>query len=159
MWAQYGDDHSGVAFVLDKNRFVNECKKHKKTKWGIANKKVKYLSLNRISETPPNPSAFHQKNGRNYSAEEIEKIIFNNAKSRWFSKHGDWKAENEFRIMVYSKSPDFLNVDISSSLEGIILGDKVGKSLKPMLEYYYKSKSFDVFHLKYNSSLKDYELL
>lgn len=159
MWAQYGENHSGLAFVLDKNKFINECKKHKKTKWGMASQKVKYIFPKTLNNTSINPSTFHLENGKNINLEEIEKKLFQNAKSYWFNKHKDWKAENEFRIMVYSKSQDSLNVDISSSLEGIILGDKVGKSLKPMLKYYYRSKGFDIFHLKYSSSLKDYELL
>lgn len=157
MWAQYGNNQSGIAFVFDQKLLLEECKNHVTSQWAIAKKRVKYHSV--ITNYIPNPCwADLKENFKNSDSGFLEKILFQNAKSYWYTKHKDWKDENEYRIMMFTKNPQFEYINIAPSLEAIVLGDKVVRTMSAMMSKYFNDKKFDIYQLFYKSSCGDYEL-
>lgn len=78
MWAQYGGNHTGMAFVLDKNLFVEKCKERAVDSWAAHGDDVKYVPASSISCNSPSMVSFNGTEKINEAL--IAKKIFDNAK-------------------------------------------------------------------------------
>lgn len=153
MWAQYGNNHSGIAFVFDQKSLLEECKTHVINRWAIFNDKVEYPPYNRNKTNPC--WANLTENSINSSSDMIEEHLFQNAKSYWYKKDKDWEDEQEYRIMMFTKNPQFEYINIAPSLEAVILGDKAEET---MMSKYFNGKRFEIYRLDYNSRSSYFEL-
>ena len=153
MWAQYGSNHSGIAFVFDQESLLGECKTHVTNQWAIFNDKVEYPPYNRNKTNPC--WANLTENSINSSSGMIEEHLFQNAKSYWYKKDKDWEDEQEYRIMMFTKNPEFEYINIAPSLEAVILGDRADET---MMSKYFNDKRFEIYRLDYNSRSSYFEL-
>lgn len=154
MWAQYGGSQAGMAFVFDKDSFVKECRKRVVDKWAVHGRKVSYAPNSRLQSNSPSMVSFN-------ATEEINEIsiakkLFENAKKHWYKKHQDWRDEDEYRITIYTKAIQFEFINITSSLEAIVLGDKAGKTTLKMLSNYFNNQSVEICKIDYDSHFNKY---
>ena len=157
MWAQYGGSQAGMAFVFDKNLFIEECRKRVVDKWAVHGGKVSYPKNSDLYSSSPSMVSF--KDTEDINELSIAKKIFENAKKHWYKKPQDWRDEDEFRITIYTKSPQFEFINIASSLEAIVLGDKAGKAILKMLSNYFNNQGVEIYKMDYDSHYNKYNCL
>jgi hypothetical protein len=149
MWAQYGGNHAGMAFVFNKNEFVNKCKGNTDKTWAVYGNEIRYDLDNNQSQNSQSKISLALNEGIDETS--MAKKEFDNAKNYFYKKHKDWKDENEFRIIIYTETLQFEFIDISTSLEAIVLGDKVGQKTLDMMKVSFKNKGVDVYKLSYST--------
>jgi hypothetical protein len=110
MWERYGDKFKGVCLVFSKKQLIKENKNIDEK--GLVN----YLFYSQF-----NPLKFEirrnqiDKTKETYLTEINKKIT-----TKLFSKHNDFKGENEFKIVLYSTNK-LSNLNIRKSLKGVII--------------------------------------
>lgn len=156
MWAQYAKNHQGVCLVFNKERIIDIFKNSfsdKQTFYGD----VSYEPLVKLLNEEENvyaQSGFVS-DFLNKSVEEIvnERIIKYH-KIYFFSKHKDWKTENEFRLVLKETSENETYLNIDGCLEYIILGhnfdDNLIKPIKILIDSLINKP--DVFKFGYNGN-------
>lgn len=80
-------------------------------------------------------------------------------KNHWYKKHQDWEGEDEYRIILYTETPQFEFINISSSLVAIVLGDRAGEKTRNMMSDFFKNSGVEVRQLIYSASKNGYELV
>lgn len=129
MWAQYASNHSGVCFIMNKEKLLNiveetvavsKCEKVRYKKFY----ENYYLSEKELNSIYKKISA--SANGNLI----FMNMIKNNEKfinHCYFEKYEDWEDEHEFRIIaaVDQKDENLKLEDISSCIEGIVVGEKM----------------------------------
>ena len=157
MWAQYGGNHAGMIFVFNKEKFINECKKNIDNSWAVYGNILEY-DLD-YKQPICNQSEISLALNEEINETSMAKKEFDNAKKNYYKKHKDWKDENEYRIIIYTDGILYEYIDISSSLEAIVLGDKVGVKTKDMISDFFKNNGVEVRRLNYSTSQNGYELV
>ncbi len=134
MWSQYGEDQKGVCLAFDLKKLEEEIKNgiNKKNDYWESDE-IKYKSLplfnqKKLEIKPEKVEEF----GENY----VDKFIKERKKELFFTKHKDYKDENEHRIIVHDPKDELEFIDITSSLCGIILGDNFNEVYKPLVQKY-----------------------
>jgi len=133
LWAHYGEKNQGVAIVLDKDLFLEACRKKVENSWALYTDKIKY-SPSLMSLEHPSTIRLDEIDGT--GEEEIAKYIFDKAKIFWFHKSHEWHYENEYRVMLFSDEIGPLKVDITSSLMAVVFGDRVSYFVKDTIGDY-----------------------
>lgn len=122
MWNQYGNNHNGFCLIFNKNKMITEAKKKFKDSSIIFIDEVKYENCNsiprRVFSLEYDDFIRDKIEARNKHLNRYYKYIF-------YQKNCDYLDENEFRIVVVNEKNEKESIDISTSLEGIILGDKI----------------------------------
>lgn len=109
MWDQYGENYSGVCLSFSRG----DLEKTPNIKFGD----IKYESWEELSFMNNNINPLHFENDPN-ALKVYEERINNNL----FKKHIDYQNENEFRLTT--DDPRLETIDVSKSLNGIIIWDK-----------------------------------
>ncbi len=156
MWAQYSNNHKGACLVLNKWKLINEISNRFK------NLIFKYGNINYgFDYTDEFKKAFLLKASDLLSKniqDIVDEMLIKYQDIYYFTKHPDWKEENEFRIMVKYPENEFAYINIDGLLEGILLGTEFDENLlklidlltqnytsKPLLyRLYYDNNSFHV---------------
>ena len=118
MWAQYGEKHTGMCLVFDKNGLESAIRKIVASADDCYFGPVVYsdqdtsidFDFNTMGETDDNIQ-----NG-------VEQYIRSNIQSLFFTKLKDWRDEIEYRAMVYDDRKEAVFVPVVDCLKGIILG-------------------------------------
>jgi hypothetical protein len=120
MWSQYGEDHRGICLVLSKSKVENAFDERKTQ---VKKHKAGYIAY--LSNNSPHPVVdLSSKAGEN--AEECaSKYVMDNFEYFFFRKHIDYRDEAEFRVVVFDPGKQLEYLDISSSLKGVIVGDRI----------------------------------
>lgn len=138
MWAQYGDNCSGVCIVLDYESFI-QANKHTIEKYNIMEGFVEYNHHNFFHIPTPLYGRSGNENRTLDSKclcehwedfQKQDKFI----KERFFKKNIDWEGESEYRFLAFSKENSSIFLDITRSIEKIILGLNVSKYYLPSIE-------------------------
>jgi len=112
MWAQYGDNHKGICFEIDKEKFKKENKRFINDKFF---KPVKYSVFSR--------GFYPTVDERKLEKYKINQILLDTLKLHsdylFFSKLIDWESEHEFRLIHFSKSRKNQYCSIKDSLKAI----------------------------------------
>lgn len=127
MWAQYAANHSGVCVIFDRHRllanFEAHMTKHKLTLlFGVvdyANRKP-VGGLGRMDAFTVIDGEYRTLGPDRYAMHHAVK----HHRELFFSKHLDWRDENEYRIMLYGKSQGDVLASISGALKHVVLGSK-----------------------------------
>ena len=139
MWSQYGENCSGICIVLDYEKFI-VSNKQQIEEYGIKDDYVSYNNRNYLNIPSRKHGKKVNKNGKDNSisikdlwedSKKDEKFI----KERFFTKNMDWEGESEYRFFAFSNMNENIFLDISSSIEMIILGFNFSKHYLPSLEY------------------------
>lgn len=145
MWATYGDNHKGVCLVIDKQKFADENLKDSKT---THLQKVDYYAepSNKISKVSNNQIA-------DIELDRIADFSYNRI---FFTKHHDWRTENEIRFL--SKGNEGY-CSIKKSFVKIILGMDFDSRYVPAITNQIKKDFFiEVEKVNFNHLTGDLEL-
>ena len=116
MWSQYGDNHYGICLILSKKELVKDLEKAPLTKYMA--EYVKYFQ--KESDYPSFDSSALVR-----SVEDcVSKYVIDNLEVFLFHKYIDYRDEAEFRVVVPDPDQKFEYLDISTSLKGVIVGDR-----------------------------------
>lgn len=109
MWERYGNKFKGTCLVFSKKQLIEENK-------NIDEKRlVNYLFFSQF-----NSLIFEIKRTEIiYNKKEYLKDINKKIKTKLFSKHNDFRGENEFRIVLYSTNQTS-KLKVENSLKGVI---------------------------------------
>jgi len=134
MWAQYGDNHKGVCLIFDKNELQEQFETIDRI--ALFAKHIEYFDdLSIINNTIDIDSSQLEILLRN--PDRIFDILNNNHQlyHKFFRKHLDWKSENEYRWLLFSRTPNELYLDFYKSLKAIVFGSKVPDRYFSSLKY------------------------
>jgi len=120
MWAHYGDNHTGLCFLLDQEKFLNEnahtvspeyLKKINYTEFDPTkpyegHKMVDYVSMKYIGK-------------EKYLKEHFRKLHLDYL---YFTKDKEWESEREIRLIYFSEKKEKEYCSINDSLKHIYLG-------------------------------------
>ena len=124
MWAQYSQNHTGACLVFKKCKVVNWFNEKFKEEVHFSGN-IHYEPFTQLlSEMPYAQTLLASELSMSNEAIVTDRInkyhdIY------FFSKHMDWSAENEFRLMVKPERNADIFLDIDGLLECIILGTRV----------------------------------
>lgn len=149
MWSQYGDGHEGICLAFSigglkkavNNAFTNKtfCDE------------VEYRNFKecRLLTIYPDLRKLVGIGIDNY----IKELFLLEHKKFLFRKHIDYKDEAEFRICVWEKDKEYILIDISNCLVGIIVGHKVPRHVYSLvLEQFGRKFETNVTFLNWDSN-------
>jgi hypothetical protein len=129
MWSQYGQCHYGICLILSKK----ELEKFLEAQ--ISDYKVEYVRYSQIDEYDWRTINI---DGNRLESEGVEKYSFNhvmeNSEELFFQKHIDYRDEAEFRVIVHDPDKKLEYIDISTSLKGVIVGDRTPEAYIPLID-------------------------
>jgi hypothetical protein len=123
MWNQYAENYAGVCIVFSKSKLI---KRAKMTFENCIYASVKYDLMKGRSAILPD---YHMRKHKikDTTVEWLLLKVYNNL---YFEKHMDYRDENEFRIVTIDKENEEVYIDISDSIEGVVLGDAMETDTK-----------------------------
>lgn len=135
MWSQYGQNHRGVCLVFERNRLVESIRSQAKSEDIVYFGEVSYADYSPEAVRARTISGDVLRSGI-----EIEDYAFKhlqqNYKGLFFEKNLDYRDENEFRIVVITKSTGYLTYNYNDSLIAVVVGvdfpASYGKSIEEM---------------------------
>lgn len=121
MWAQYGDNHSGICLVFDGQRLNYEIEnRFKDLKYKIRHGFVRYDDALSVRDLPPNPDA--EINDR-LSDDRLRHYQDKYYAEYFLYKSREWQSEHEFRWLVHSLDRnEKIEVQIDNSIKAVIMG-------------------------------------
>ncbi len=126
MWSHYADSGKGLCFIFDKDKLDDEFSKllHKENLFGKKGE-VTYTEdyVHNTAFRFMHHEIMSLKAGINILKPKIQKFY----KEYFFKKRNDWASESEYRYLLISDRIE--NIDISSSLAGIVFGYKCSSDL------------------------------
>lgn len=137
MWSQYGEDHYGACLVFSKEQLEKELETKepqiKDYKTGCVQYSQKYgIDFDAYTF-----------DGNRLIKEGIEDHSYNhvmeNYEAFFFRKHLDYRDEAEYRIVVFDSANKLEYLDISSSIRGIIVGDRTSEAYFPLINQFCKT--------------------
>lgn len=159
MWAQYAQNHTGVCLVFEKEkilaRFENEYNNILHFSDNVSyEKKIILTEKDSLFKTLLS-SELDNKSIEEVALERVKKYN----KLYYFYKHEDWKAENEFRLVIKPDNNKDHYINIDGLLEHIILGArfdmKIIESLKILYSKFENKPSLVPFSYKLNRYIFD----
>jgi hypothetical protein len=117
MWSQYGEKHYGICLILSKE----ELEKALQTQ--IEKYEANYVKY--LQKDDSYPSFDTSLLGEISAKECAYKYVMGNLKRFFFRKNIDYRDEAEFRVVVFDPDKKLEYFDISTSLKGVIVGDRI----------------------------------
>ncbi|MFV3334091.1 DUF2971 domain-containing protein [Pseudomonas sp. NY15437] len=125
MWAQYGANHAGVCLIFDREKLLSNVITQYEESCLIIGGDVEYRDR-LIADN------FHQDQQYLINLDALEVLgrssypeahIHAHYQRLFFEKMTDWRAENEWRCVLFSKTDEELFLDYKDSLVGVIFGN------------------------------------
>lgn len=134
MWAQYADNHKGICLVLDREKMVKRFNDKFKSLYHVSDEISYVINENRMEKQINAYSIYTSE----LKGKDIEEVVENRIKTYadiyYFTKHPDWRDENEYRFLVKNNSKEDLYIDIDGILQYIIMGTNSDDLLKETIE-------------------------
>jgi hypothetical protein len=130
MWAHYGGNHKGVCLVFDREALNKAILKTLGVDAFVLCGRVTYANRSILTNFDDwdgyviDWDALQTLGFDLYAHEHLRRF----GQRLFFEKLSDWRDEAEFRWVVFSKSADDVFVNITSSLKGIMFGDRCPKA-------------------------------
>lgn len=157
MWSQYGDNHKGICLIFKKDEFyynlfksIKSINVSKNLKMAIINREITYD--NQLQNLRNILSIKVRGNPKNFTKRFIEMYI----DKLLFTKLEDYKDESEYRYAVHSNSfidKNEIYINISNTLEGIILGTKFPKEYVVNIFNYSEETGIPVFSMTWENGV------
>lgn len=155
MWSQYADNHKGLCLVFRKEQFYNNLMYNVKstevpigTNVEIVHGLIQYDNdLKKLHEIL---NLNLKGNSKNFAMNYIKKYIA----QLLFTKLEDYRDESEYRFAIYSnhfKSKNEIYINLSNTLEGIILGAKYPKEYIINVFEYSKKTGIPIFGIDWEN--------
>jgi hypothetical protein len=128
MWSQYGENHSGVCLLFNREAILKEISGKKFFTYG----NIEYKKYHEIKAYKTIIDAsMCKKDGIEKSSE----LVINHINKYYLMKHNDYRDESEFRILHSNGSNDVF-IDIKNCLSGIVISDRISEyNINALLEY------------------------
>ncbi|MCH8010941.1 MAG: DUF2971 domain-containing protein [Candidatus Marinimicrobia bacterium] len=132
MWTQYGENHRGLCIVFSKTAIEKMIQDVNLPAMSSKRDYVKYSPSERIRMVAYtiNVSRLKQKGVENYCKNHVLKHI----NDFFFTKHVDYRDENEYRVVIYDPEKIYEYFYINSIIKGVIAGDRTPKVYLPIIE-------------------------
>jgi len=157
MWATYGEKHTGVCFMFDKNMLISIAEKRLKEDYFFKHKKIKYsdfISGNALTKMWQT-HIFDVEGVSKLGYKTVQKYLKKH-NSNYFIKDVDWRDEREYRFLCWNKTikkrDDVIELDIKSALVGIVLGLNCDEA--EILKTENSRKIDHIFKLSFDSDVK-----
>ncbi|ACT59037.1 DUF2971 domain-containing protein [Hirschia baltica] len=154
MWAQYGGDHSGVCLVFDTQKLLRNFKAFGvKQNLRLIDGKVEYANrkpngnIARQNAFTIDGTEYRNLSRYDYAQYHVEKHY----RELLFTKHLDWRDENEYRIMLYGQSKDPIFVPFFDALKYVVLGSKCEGQTREKIVDFCCSTSINAAYLKWKN--------
>lgn len=127
MWSQYGDGHKGICLIFSKDiiqeylRGLSQCVEIQQSDY------VTYFE--EFEGFPEFETANSLQNVEAYALTYIK-----NNYSLLFRKHIDYRDEAEFRVVILDPQDNVPDIDVTSILKGIIVGDRTPDVYTPLIK-------------------------
>jgi hypothetical protein len=170
MWTQYAEKHSGICICFNKENLLRKFETNNAIIRPYYLDDINYVNYIDYSKVVRTETEF-------LSEEHIEFIdmITNNdiidnifkveAKMRshhfeyFFIKLSDWSDEKEKRILAFSHEKSEIGIDISNTIEYIVLGYKCGKNRQVQIKDYCNRLGISVIKINYINGNAQYEII
>lgn len=147
MWATYGQNHEGVCFVIDYEKFKKENLKSIE-KYGVIDKEVTYDNF-QYQGLPQQSYGMSREDSKKHKPKSTSEFWSNLQKDkkfvnkRFFTKNLDWEGESEYRFLSFNKENEEILLSIKDSLSMLILGINFSRYFLPSIsELVAKDKIF-----------------
>ncbi len=130
MWSQYGEGHRGVCLVLSKSEIE---KAFDEIKTQVKKCEAGYIAY--LPDITPHPIVDLSPGAGNKIEECASKYVTDNFEYFFFRKHIDYKDEAEYRMVVFDPDTKLEYFDISKSLRGVIVGDRIHDTYIPLINH------------------------
>jgi Protein of unknown function (DUF2971) len=149
MWAQYADNHRGVCIILDRAGLDNAVRQRypeQNASW-VRGGEIRYVETARediISESVELSSA-------DEARESVQKHFRRYAERLFFTKHIDWRDENEYRWVYYDADQSQTGedgmkapfVDIKPHVVAMVLGADYADAHLPVARMFAQGHNID----------------
>jgi DUF2971 family protein len=116
MWDQYGDVFKGLCIALNLDKILKNNKLDERSNFFL--KKVTYKTMREIVGNRPHLDSSDLYQTTNDEA-AIQRALQREQERVMFTKHVDYKDENEYRICCFANE-EYTHLDISNAIHGII---------------------------------------
>lgn len=126
MWAQYGGNHEGFCLLFNRQKLYNQIKECHQSYYDAEAFSVDYEEWHsQISPTSSVEIGYDKVDAYLADAELLFKDLRSmNIMYYLKRKHPDWRDENEYRWVIFSKSANDFFVKYGDALEAVVLGCK-----------------------------------
>lgn len=152
MWAQYGDNNTGVCFVINKQDFETELKLTNMEL--IYDDNVQYKSVFDVFDMEGEEfENFYDAIQKETAGQE--KVCFPNhmeyIRYSFFTKHLDWNNENEYRYLIYSSKQEINELcNLNKFLSGIVLGENIDSVQEWIIQKLAEQYKYDIKKMSFN---------
>ncbi len=129
MWAQYSDNHKGVCLVLDKKKFVEKFDDEFCDRYHLSRDVIYEYDYDKLEASVEAYTLYTSELKENSIEKVVENRIEKFADIYYFSKHPDWRDENEYRFLIKDTSEENPGIGLDGILKGIIVGTRADKLL------------------------------
>ena len=157
MWAQYANNHTGVCLAFKRENFKKIFEKTC-SEFLHYSGNVSYESVYKLLATPEFMNAKIGLGSELFKPLEeiVRERIEKYNKIYYFSKHKDWRTENEYRFVVKNDSTEDIFINIEEMLEYIILGHSFDMTLVKPIEILIEKFSKKPEILKFGHNRNNY---
>lgn len=132
MWAQYGENHRGLAIVFSKTAIEKMIQKMKLLPNTSKTDFVKYTTSARrnLNAYTMHGNRINIEGAENY----CKSFVLEKVDEFFFTKYVDHRDENECRVFIYDPDMRYEFLKINSIIKGVVAGDKTPKLYFPILK-------------------------
>lgn len=124
MWAQYGDNHSGLCLVFDWKKLQDCIEESFKDKYWIIHRAVNYINRSIVPSFDDGDYSINIDYLEKYGFGQYTSVHFKQYHQRlFFEKLADWRQENEYRWVIATNTLEPIYVDYKSALIGVVFGE------------------------------------
>jgi hypothetical protein len=150
MWAQYGDNHSGVCLIFDFKRFTklfHEQFSKLTYKFDYVNYQDRLLPDIQMDKAfVINVDHFEKRGAKDYAYDHL----IQHQNRLYFEKAKDWENESEFRFIIFECQKE-LFFSFENSLSGILFGENCSEDDIKKIVNITKSKGLQYQKLKWRN--------
>lgn len=121
MWAQYAENFMGICLLFNKDKLLRIVDEELQSV-EISHAKIHYYREEEFIWKVSHATNINESEMQLTNEVLLDKKINDNRQLFFFSKHIDWKDENEYRLLIRNFSDEYVYVNIDGTLEKIIVG-------------------------------------
>jgi hypothetical protein len=145
LWEQYAGNHRGVCLCFKKKPLIQEATRQDRS---LRDGPVVY----RNGSIDPNASSVDLNRVQAVGAEAaLEEHLAEHFDELFFTKLRDWETEVEYRLATRFCEDLDLYLDVSASLDSVILGAEVAKQYGPAFEAICEPEGPDLFSMEWSN--------
>ncbi len=153
MWAQYGDKHKGVCLVFDSQRLQQQIGAQLAAHAPLMRGAVQYRDRGIAGDIfDDHAFTINVDELKVYGKDGYPGVhLTRHHHKLFFEKMTDWAAEDEYRWIAFSKSPEPLHLSYGNALVGIMFGDDTSDDHKREVAKLTSGKGIELRSLRWKN--------